>query len=708
MAPKAPKDAAAANKGRGGRGKAAGKGKSASKGGDSEGGDGGLITKLTELDDRSIEHESNIEILRAQRAAKRKGVSSIKDNVRDTEGIDEDCHLNMDDGIRIEPFNMRREMAEGHFDESGHYVQNKDQEKEVTDAWLDTIDKAQRRAKFKEAAALKKATEKTKKTLSSLTKSIGKDAEEDDDEKKKEGAEGEEEAPPEPAKEEEEVDEAEEEQEITDIVATLEDLLTELKPLETPAKALLRWRKAAAPIVQDSSGSAVPSSSSQAGEPLKMRSRIRKAKAEAAAAEKAAAAAKAAAKAGAGKRKTLNEWGNYEAKTEAESEETAAKFRKSILTEEDTNGTSGGGGEEAAAASGAEAPTADAVAAESTTTGAAAELGDKSAAKPSNVPGDDSAAKRIESVAASKVTNAAGVAAAKEKADAQEKARKEAAEAAAADSKISKLVLHADLDKDNNPEFDAVVNLNADDQKLKEDEEFLEEADVRDPDPVDASKTRKRKAEANDFEKDRRAKIERLTDLCDRLLERGVLVYDSTKEQLSIEVRERRGEKILGDDQDGAAAEEAKGTAAAVSENAEEGGSSASNAGEGSAAAPSEKITAPEVLYTNKRCQPAAESKEGSEGGNSLMSLLQESQEGNAAGASEAVSQGQPLLWQYRWTAKPSEVHGPFDSTTLQGWVDVSCFAEERPAEVRQCDANNEPTETCWHRWDKIDFQLYI
>lgn len=31
----------------------------------------------------------------------------------------------IDDGIRLEPFNMRREMREGHFDESGFYVLNK-------------------------------------------------------------------------------------------------------------------------------------------------------------------------------------------------------------------------------------------------------------------------------------------------------------------------------------------------------------------------------------------------------------------------------------------------------------------------------------------------------------------------------------------------------------------------------------------------------
>lgn len=35
------------------------------------------------------------------------------------------CPAGIDDGIRLEPFNMRREMREGHFDESGFYVLNK-------------------------------------------------------------------------------------------------------------------------------------------------------------------------------------------------------------------------------------------------------------------------------------------------------------------------------------------------------------------------------------------------------------------------------------------------------------------------------------------------------------------------------------------------------------------------------------------------------
>ena len=39
--------------------------------------------------------------------------------------------------MTLEPFNLERERAEGHFDESGHYVENKADESN-RDAWLDS------------------------------------------------------------------------------------------------------------------------------------------------------------------------------------------------------------------------------------------------------------------------------------------------------------------------------------------------------------------------------------------------------------------------------------------------------------------------------------------------------------------------------------------------------------------------------------------
>eukprot|EP00913_Durusdinium_trenchii_P031137 g29156.t1 len=103
-----------------GRGKGSGKG-----GGRASSGTFDTARRLQELDGHSVEAESNFEILRAQRAAARQGKKTFKD-IRENEGVDEDDPLNsIDDGIRLEPFNMRREMREGHFDESGFYVLNK-------------------------------------------------------------------------------------------------------------------------------------------------------------------------------------------------------------------------------------------------------------------------------------------------------------------------------------------------------------------------------------------------------------------------------------------------------------------------------------------------------------------------------------------------------------------------------------------------------
>ena len=42
-----------------------------------------------------------------------------------------------EDGMKLEPFNLTRERAEGHFDESGHYVEHKPDE-DAHDAWLDS------------------------------------------------------------------------------------------------------------------------------------------------------------------------------------------------------------------------------------------------------------------------------------------------------------------------------------------------------------------------------------------------------------------------------------------------------------------------------------------------------------------------------------------------------------------------------------------
>jgi len=43
-----------------------------------------------------------------------------------------------EDGFALEPFNLKRERAEGHFDESGHYVEHGRDDAASRDAWLDS------------------------------------------------------------------------------------------------------------------------------------------------------------------------------------------------------------------------------------------------------------------------------------------------------------------------------------------------------------------------------------------------------------------------------------------------------------------------------------------------------------------------------------------------------------------------------------------
>lgn len=234
-----------------------------------------------------------------------------------------------------------------------------------------------------------------------------------------------------------------------------------------------------------------------------------------------------------------------------------------------------------------------------------------------------------------------------------------------------------------------MLNLNADDARGARGGAGGGQAE---PD-VRAGNQRKRVPDASQLE--RKHKIERLTDLCDRLLQRGVNVYDSTRELLAIEVRQRKGENLRPDSQaPEAPGREAAGEATEVAAAAGAAGAAGGPAGAEGAAAPGPGDDAPaDVVYENRRCsvaagQPAVVDAEAYEA---------------SGGAAELT-----LLWQLRWAATPQEVHGPFDSVTMHGWMTQGCFSAERPAEIRQCDAANAPLEKCWHKWDEVDFELYL
>ena len=56
----------------------------------------------------------------------------------DIEGQEDDTGVDIEEGIRFTPFNMKEELEEGHFDSEGMYIQKK--EKQIQDSWIENID----------------------------------------------------------------------------------------------------------------------------------------------------------------------------------------------------------------------------------------------------------------------------------------------------------------------------------------------------------------------------------------------------------------------------------------------------------------------------------------------------------------------------------------------------------------------------------------
>mmetsp|Transcript_13353 Transcript_13353/g.30452 ORF Transcript_13353/g.30452 Transcript_13353/m.30452 type:complete len:670 (-) Transcript_13353:192-2201(-) len=669
MPPKADEGGGRGGKGKKGAGKStSSSGKSASAGktaaatpADDDAGRGHAAAKeLQDLDDGSIQQESNIEILRAQRAAARRGKKVEFDSVREDQGIDEDDPLiKVDDGIRLEPFNMRREMREGHFDEAGCYILNREEEKKVMDAWLDTVDQAEKTAAFQRLERLEKAKELAESRLAALSKNLGKDegeADEDDDDDadkdKAEAKDGKETADGAKEAAAKEKEEAVEEEPNEDVVAVLETLITELFPLETPTEALARLRRGA---LGQTTNVALPLQRLR-------RQRQQQRKVEGAAAQ-AGAADQAAAKRDAKRR--FSEFGYDEVTAEDEQrQKSQKKLQGATFLQSD-----GAAAEEEKKV---EAPN------QSDTAGTEA-------------PGETDADMKSASV------DASAVAAAAEKAAEAEKAAAEAAAAERAESRLTRKTLHVNADAKDGSEVQAVLAAMAEDPRdMREGQDkqaaVVPEARRRSPSPLPsrANESRKRARHVDSATAERTGKIEHLTSLCDRLLERGVLVYDSTREQLAIEVRQRRGDM---EDKDGKGEEKPKEGHAAEPTKGDAGNASAA-------------IANTQLVYTNQRVKSA---KAVDKSNASIADiLLNASSEGDVGEDLGAQHQSAGLYWQYRWLANKESVYGPFDSLTMRGWAMQGCFDEERPAEIRQCDKDNKGTEECWHSWEKIDFSLYM
>lgn len=652
-----------------GRGNKGGKGsKAGGRGtGNETAGVSDAARRLQELDGTSVEAESNFEILRAQRAAARGGKKSFQD-LKESDGVDEDDPLNsIDDGIRLEPFNMRREMKEGHFDESGFYVLNKDEEKKVTDAWLDTVDQAERTATFKQADKQNKAGQKTASRMSSMAKNLGPDSEgeeEDEDEKDEdEDAKKDKEA----TDKDDAKDAEEEKQEEENVIRMIEELISLLEPLENPTAALARLYRGCSAKASASKKDAI--------EPLKMRARVRKQRAEAAKTEllqQSSADDKMKQK-----KKRFNEWGYEEQAGDTQATPMEMDTATAAPEAEPNAAAQNGGQDSKDTASSKE------VDAENCTFASEDSKEAKTEAAKAVLVAEQAAASEAAKAAAEKSTAASAEAVGKaaEKAELEEKAVEEAAKAFASEMKLSRSTARS-LHPEQGPEVAALVNLNSEDTRdvrEKARPKIMMGEEVAADGPAAPRPGSKRKVELGELQLEKKQTIEVLTGLCDRLLEQGVLVYDSTRELLAIDVRQRKGQNLTADE------EAAEGKVPSKKED--------SNAVSSSGPA------ANEVLYTNKRFK-------ASESAGVVASV--ESVDASGAAPSNALLGGAALLWQFRWCQKPEELNGPFDSITMHGWVTQGCFSGERPIEVRQCNEQNVAQETCWHDWEKIDFSMYV
>eukprot|EP00450_Noctiluca_scintillans_P021360 CAMPEP_0194527424 /NCGR_PEP_ID=MMETSP0253-20130528/63516_1 /TAXON_ID=2966 /ORGANISM="Noctiluca scintillans" /LENGTH=542 /DNA_ID=CAMNT_0039372357 /DNA_START=33 /DNA_END=1658 /DNA_ORIENTATION=+ len=409
--------------------------------------------EIAKLQGGSVEHESTIEILRAERAAARSGRKSVQDTVREDQGIDEeDPLIHIDDGIRIEPFNMRREMNEGHFDEAGCYILDKEEEKEVLDAWLDSVDQAQRTSTFQGMDRFNSAKDRVSAISRSLEEGGAPDAE----------------AMP--------------------VVTVLEMLISELEPLETPSKALQRWRKG-----------------SQAAPPLKLRRQrrqVREAAAATSTSEKLAPASAVVAETSEAlhqrKRRKFSEFG-YEGTGMPEETDVKDSVPRKMLAED----------------------------------------------APSVVDAEAQTPARCSA-------GPAAVAAAAQRADAEARAAAEAAAAEASEARLTRQSVHLNADGKEFSEVQAVLAAMAEEPRAQREAATVKGHEMADTEmPVSTSaaaaeQDSSAKKTTRVATPEGRDKIEKLTDLCNELLTHGVLVYDFSREQLVAEVRKRQGEHTEG------------------------------------------------------------------------------------------------------------------------------------------------------------------
>ncbi|MGH0165194.1 UNVERIFIED_CONTAM: hypothetical protein FKN15_048319, partial [Acipenser sinensis] len=105
---------------------------------------------------------------------------SKKYDILDCDDIEgqESATIDVDEGVRITPFNLNDEMEEGHFDSEGNYFLKK--EEQIRDHWLDNID--WRRVDEEEEEKGKRGEEEEKMEEDEQAEEVRKEAEDSDSE----------------------------------------------------------------------------------------------------------------------------------------------------------------------------------------------------------------------------------------------------------------------------------------------------------------------------------------------------------------------------------------------------------------------------------------------------------------------------------------------------------------------------------------------
>lgn len=96
----------------------------------------GMTLEQLEAAEGATVRESQVGMASTKRAKTRKGTTKDTDLDENLEEAEEELGKEEEEGVAFEPFNLAQERREGHFDEGGHWVEDKADDEDLKDAWL--------------------------------------------------------------------------------------------------------------------------------------------------------------------------------------------------------------------------------------------------------------------------------------------------------------------------------------------------------------------------------------------------------------------------------------------------------------------------------------------------------------------------------------------------------------------------------------------